>query len=588
MRRHRGLGRSRPSSDLPECRLGTQRYGSKRGHPINRPGREVRLVHGCLRVAGSSPQAAKLALAGIRRLVCSPILSHTGKESLMSHHANLRQGGFSQSRRRQRMVLLLVVVLCCLGSTEMVSAGVNVWTGIGPEGAQVTSLAIDPTAPIILYAATSNGGVFKTTNGGSSWSSVNVGLTNTNVSVVAIDPLTPTTLYAGTSGSGVFKSIDAGGSWRVINDGLTDSYVTALAVNPQTPSTIYVGTGSGVFKTTDGGNRWSSTGLTDPYRGAPGYAIRALILNPRTPSILYVGTLFGDLCVWGGCLGGSLFKSDDGGGSWSETVDVPVFALAIDPQTPTILYVATGYEVYRDPDCVGDCLTSRGGLFKITDGGDKWDSWTAVLGQTIYTLAIDPSKPTNVYAGTDPPGYVFKSTDGGSSWSAFNTGLTQPVLSLAIDPLTPTTVYAGTPGGVFTVTTAGSVTLVVTGNPGSGPYAVEAQTTLTGALTVNFFVDGSLFHQESIAKYCLFGGDAACVTGTLGAGAHTIKARVLAQGTTMVLAETQITLTEGASPPPGTVTLVVMGNPGSGPYAVEAQTTLPGALTVNFVVDGSL
>src|SRR5215831_14233667 len=362
MRRHRGLGRSRPSSDLPECRLGTQRYGSKRGHPINRPGREVRLVHGCLQVAGSSPQAAKLALAGIRRLVCSPILSHTGKESLMSHHANLRQGGFSQSRRRQRMFLLLVVVLCCLGSTEIVSAGVNAWTGIGPEGAQVTSLAIDPTAPIILYAASScvragglacNGGVFKTINGGSSWSSVNVGLTNTNVSALAIDPWTPTTLYAGTSGSGVFKSIDAGGSWRAINDGLTDSYVTTLAVDPQTPSTIYIGTsGSGVFKTTDGGNRWSSTGLTDR-------SISALILNPRTPTTLYVGTAFFDLqCL---CSSGSLLKSDDGGGSWIEWETPAVLALAIDPQTPTILYVA--YAVSRDPDCAGDgCWT--GGLVK--------------------------------------------------------------------------------------------------------------------------------------------------------------------------------------------------------------------------------
>src|SRR5215467_9863980 len=377
--------------------------------------------------------------------------SYGGKEAPMSHHANLRPGGFSQSRRRQRMALLLVVVLCCVGSTETVSAGVNVWTGIGPAGAQVTSLAIDPTVPMILYAATSNGGVFKTTDGGGSWSSVNVGLTNTNVSVMAIDPLTPTTLYAGTNGSGVFKSIDAGGSWRAINDGLTDSYVTALAVDPQTPSTIYVGTsGSGVFKTTDGGNRWSSTGLTDPY-------ITALILNPRTPTILYVGTYFLDPCYQMVCLSGNLMKSDDGGGSWSETtVDAPVFALAIDPQTPTILYVATGYGVYRDPDCTPapNCMTSRGGLFKITDGGDKWDSWTGVFGETFYALAIDPSKPTNVYAGTDAPGYVFKSTDGGSSWSAFNIGLTQPVRTLAIDPQTPTTIYAGTPGGVFVANSA--------------------------------------------------------------------------------------------------------------------------------------
>jgi len=89
-----------------------------------------------------------------------------------------------------------------------------------------------------------------------------------------------------------------------------------------------------------------------------------------------------------------------------------------------------------------------------------------------------------------------------------------------------------------------SVTLVVTGNPAAGPYAVEAQTTLTGALTVNFFVDGSFVHQESIFKYCLFGGDATCATGTLGAGAHVIKAQVLAQGTTTVLAEGQMTVTE--------------------------------------------
>src|SRR5215813_13712250 len=369
----------------------------------------------------------------------------SGKESPMSHHANLRPGGFSLSRRRQRMVLFLVVVLCCVGSTEIVSAGVDVWTGIGPEGALVTSLAIDPTAPIILYAANYNGGgVFKTTNGGGSWSSVNVGLTNTNVTALAIDPRTPTTLYAGTNGSGVFKSIDASGSWRAINDGLTDSYVSALAVNPQTRSTIYVGTGSGVLKSQDGGNRWSSTGLTD-------WSISALIFNPRSPTILYVGTAFFDLQCF--CSSGSFFKSNDGGGSWGETEGFAPFALAIDPQTPTILYVATG--VYRDPDCAGpNCVT--GGLFKVTDGGDKWDSSTNVLLQTFYTMAIDPSKPTNVYVGTDAPGYLFKSTDGGSSWSAFNTGLTQPVLSLAIDPLTPTTVYAGTPGGVFVVNALGS------------------------------------------------------------------------------------------------------------------------------------
>jgi subtilisin family serine protease len=218
-----------------------------------------------------------------------------------------------------------------------------------------------------------------------------------------------------------------------------------------------------------------------------------------------------------------------------------------------------------------------------------------------------------------------------------------------------------------------TATLVVSGDPTRGPYAVEAQTTASGPLTVNFFVDGAFYHQENIAKYCLFGGDGPCATGTLAAGVHVIKAQVLPQGGSTVLAETQITVTEGATAPtlaslspssataggpgftltvngtgfvsgasvlwngatrsttfvsgtqlnaaisaadiasagsfsvtvtnPGSgpsnamtftvngagaaVTLVVTGTPSTGPYAIEAQTTAPGALTINFSVDGA-
>jgi hypothetical protein len=165
-----------------------------------------------------------------------------------------------------------------------------------------------------------------------------------------------------------------------------------------------------------------------------------------------------------------------------------------------------------------------------------------------------------------------------SNWSGSGCAGTAPCALVGNTPVSVT--------AIFSVVGAaqpapGAVTLVVTGDPATGAYAVEAQTSLTGKLTVNFFVDGSFFHQELIAKYCLFGGDAACGTGTLGAGAHVITAQVLAQGTTTVLAETQITV------PAGPVALVVTGNPTSGPYAVEAQTTLTGPLTVNFFVDGT-
>src|SRR5204862_3749039 len=81
------------------------------------------------------------------------------------------------------------------------------------------------------------------------------------VHTLAIDPQTPATLYAGIYGSGVFKSTNGGGSFSPVNTGLTDySYVYALAIDPQTPATLYAGVyfGSGVFKSTNGGDSWSA------------------------------------------------------------------------------------------------------------------------------------------------------------------------------------------------------------------------------------------------------------------------------------------------------------------------------------------
>ena len=126
-----------------------------------------------------------------------------------------------------------------MSQASTVSAGINVWTSNGPEGGVVYALAIDPAAPATLYAGT-RVGVFKSTNGGASWSAVNTGLTNTHVGALAIDPATPTTLYAGTDG-GVFKSANGGASWSAVNTGLTDTHVNVLAIDPATPATSMPG-----------------------------------------------------------------------------------------------------------------------------------------------------------------------------------------------------------------------------------------------------------------------------------------------------------------------------------------------------------
>ena len=96
-------------------------------------------------------------------------------------------------------------------------------------------------------------------------------------------------------------------------------------------------------------------------------------------------------------------------------------------------------------------------MFKSTNGGAAWSAVNTGLTNTVvYALAIDPATPSTLYAGTDGGG-VFKSTNGGAAWSAVNTGLTATdVHALAIDPATPSTLYAGTTGGgVFKSTNGG-------------------------------------------------------------------------------------------------------------------------------------
>src|SRR5438046_2707143 len=104
-------------------------------------------------------------------------------------------------RSVQRVALWAVAAGLALGATIQIGSA----QGGGPPGGPIGALAIDPSSRTTLYAGTRYGGVFKSTNGGTSWAAVNSGLTYSSVQAVAIDPATPATLYAGTGG-GVFKS----------------------------------------------------------------------------------------------------------------------------------------------------------------------------------------------------------------------------------------------------------------------------------------------------------------------------------------------------------------------------------------------
>ena len=181
----------------------------------------------------------------------------------------------------------------------------------------------------------------------------------------------------------------------------------------------------------NGGESWHSinTGLIGMIS-----RIWALTIDPVTPTTLYAGTDDG------------VFKSTDGGENWRAVNtgipnDAGAYALSIDPITPTTLYAAIG----------GLDLPNDSGLFKSTDGGGNWVKLnTAMIGTRVTTLVIDPATPAILYAGTDRKG-IFKSADGGENWFAVNAGLNGSwVYALLIDPMTPATLYVGTNGqGVF-------------------------------------------------------------------------------------------------------------------------------------------
>ena len=141
-----------------------------------------------------------------------------------------------------------------LGLFRSVDNGVT-WTQI--ITVYVSNITVDPSNPNTVYAAMQTGGVSVSTDGGATFRAINNGLTSLRTSRgngVVIDPRRPTTLYIGTEEAGVFKSIDGGATWRSVNQGLTNLIVLALAIDPSNPDIVYAGGGSGVFKTTTGGD----------------------------------------------------------------------------------------------------------------------------------------------------------------------------------------------------------------------------------------------------------------------------------------------------------------------------------------------
>ncbi|HEY0765425.1 MAG TPA: SBBP repeat-containing protein [Pyrinomonadaceae bacterium] len=331
-------------------------------------------------------------------------------------------------------------------SNDNYGLGGAVFTSVSFPSPGASALAIHPTNTSTLYAATA-AGVFKSTNGGRTWSARNNGLPSGGVGLLVMDPVTPSTLYATSStfgSSGVYKTTDGGATWNLRSTGLINSAINSLVIDPVTPNILYVAfegccTGmSRIYRTTNGADSWAVAGTSPP--SGP----MALTIDPLSPSTLYVGD---------GTTPGTVFKSTNSGGTWQPLGSISFArSFAVSPHTAGVVYAGTDQ-----------------GIFKSTDGGNSWSPFSPKIGKIVF----DPVSSSTLYLVTtqfnSPPEGLFKSTDNGQTWIQVNKGLNTPhAVVLAIDPLRPSTLYlasvtvGGIEGFVTKVNPAGSALIYST------------------------------------------------------------------------------------------------------------------------------
>jgi len=287
------------------------------------------------------------------------------------------------------------------------------------------------------------------------------------VSAVAGIPGDAAVYYMGTPGGGVWKTTDAGRVWKPIFDDQHVASIGAVAIAPSNPNVVYVGTGeqtdgNGMYKSTDAGATWTRIGLFDVRY------INSIIVDPHDPNILIVGALGHPILgvaassPWRG-----IFKSTDGGKTWTKTLYRDDFAGAADtvadPNNPRVLYTALWkpYDFFQGPP--DDSKKPNSWIYKSLDQGSTWKELPATgfpsdqpLGR--IGLAVAPgTRGQRVFAITEPG--LFRSDDGGQTWRKITTD--SRVLGnlyfsrVFVDPnnadtvyVMQTTVYRSTDGGV--------------------------------------------------------------------------------------------------------------------------------------------
>jgi photosystem II stability/assembly factor-like uncharacterized protein len=317
------------------------------------------------------------------------------------------------------------------------------WHNLGPTNfaGRVSALAVDPTSSSVIYRGTAGGGLWKSTDGGTTWTPLTDSLGNLSIGAVAVAPSNSQIIYVGTGegalgidgidGIGFIKSADGGQSWTLPTSVLAPKFF-ALSVHPTNPDEILAATSNGIQKSMDGGATWT-TKLSQ-------FAGTELVRVPGSP--LRILASVWDIRSANASWKGFLFRSTDGGDTWAKIGGAGMapfddntgrLAVAIAPTNHSKIYALAASASGDVKDCQVDPV-DQVGFYRSIDGGSTWafrsnpvtgscpvssndpgfDSILAGQGWYANSLRISKTSSNVVYAGGLD---LWKSSNGAASWT---------------------------------------------------------------------------------------------------------------------------------------------------------------------------
>ena len=332
---------------------------------------------------------------------------------------------------------------------------------VGPAvtSGRIVGFAVHPKDRSHYFVAVASGGVWKTTNAGTTFTPVFDGEGSFSIGCVVMDPKNPNVIWVGTGennsqrsvayGDGVYKSTDGGKTWA--NVGLKASeHIGKIVIDPRDSDTVYVaaqgplwkeGGDRGLYKTTDGGKSWAKVLEIDANTG-----VTDVVQDPRNPDVLLAASWQRRRHVWtiiNGGPGSALHRSTDGGKSWKKVTngipggELGRIGLAMAPSDPDMLYA-----IVEAPE-------SAGGIFRSPDRGVTWEKRNPFSAQAQYYshLVVDPANKDRLYVMNV---FIQVSDDGGKTlaplgekWKHVDNH------EIWIDPSDPKYYLVGCDGGIY-------------------------------------------------------------------------------------------------------------------------------------------